>query len=193
MSEISFQTSSKKSDSSSAGLAREPLMARLARDLEHDPFWSSILDAGAGSQPRDWSLHVAVFQEPFLTWLLDGRKTVESRFSQNQVAPFGEVQAGDVIAIKKVGGPIVGICMVGATWSYRLDPKTWLQIRDRFARVICAENDEFWEARREARFATLISVDHVRPTSDIAYPKNDRRGWVVEQNRIAQGHLNLWP
>lgn len=157
--------------------------------MASDCYWSEKL-----RQPREqanWSLHVAIFQEPFLRWVLEKRKTVESRFSQKQVAPFGEVQEGDVIALKRVGGPIVGVCAVNATWSYRLDSQSWAFVREHFAPLICAYDDDFWEARKDARFATLVSMDKVRAIPDIPYPKTDRRGWVVEQNRRVQGALSL--
>lgn len=132
-----------------------------------------------------------MFQEPFLGWVFEGKKSVESRFSQNQVAPYGEVRVGDVIALKKVGGPVVGVCMVNAAWSYRLDARTTAMIREKFAPMICAEDDEFWASRSAARFATLMSLAEVRTLAPIDYPKSDRRGWVVERGRASQQAMNL--
>jgi hypothetical protein len=134
---------------------------------------------------------VAVFQEPFLSLIFEGRKRVESRFSQNQVVPFGEVGINDIIALKTVGGPIVGVCLVDQTWCYRLTPRIWTQIRDQFASLICAEAEGFWLSRREARFATLMSIDQVQSIAPIEYPKSDRRGWVVERARFSQQGLDL--
>jgi len=167
------------------------LIAALTDNLRDDVFWSTHFRERVEHERSDWALHVAVFREPYLTWVLDGRKRVESRFSQNQVVPFGEVNVGDIVALKRVGGPIVGICLVNATWSYRLDPATWPEIRERFGSLICADDEEFWLSRKAARFATLISLDHVRGVEDIDYPKSDRRGWVVERGRIVQQSLDL--
>jgi len=173
------------------GRAGTRLISELAETLRDDPFWSALFRERALHDRSDWALHVAVFQEPFLTYVFEGRKRVESRFSQNQVAPFGEVHTGDVIALKRAGGPIVGVCLVNATWSYRLDPKTWSHIRERFAPLLCANNEEFWTSRKEARFATLIAIDRVQAVSQIEYPKSDRRGWVVAHSRIRQQVLDL--
>ncbi len=167
------------------------LTARLIESLSDDPFWSQFFRRDASSAPAPWALHVAIFQEPFLTWVFEGRKRVESRFSHHQVAPYGEVSVGDVIALKRVGGPVVGVCLATACWSYRLDPKTWCHLRDEFAALLCADNEEFWTTRKDARFATLVSIDHVRSVSAIDYPKSDRRGWVVERSRVAQHVMDL--
>lgn len=187
----SFSNSLNVSASTCSGRPGERLISELTKSLSTDPFWSTFFLDRTLHERSDWALHVAVFQEPFLTYVFDGRKRVESRFSQNQVSPFGEVQAGDVIALKRVGGPIVGVCCVNAAWSYRLDPKTWMHIRERFAPLLGVDNEDFWTSRADARFATLISIDRVRAVSQIEYPKSDRRGWVVERSRMAQGIMDL--
>ena len=173
------------------GRRAETLIARLADGLRDDQFWSDLFRRRACGECSHWALHVAIFQEPFLTWIIEGRKRVESRFSHHQVAPYGDVGAGDVIALKRVGGPIVGVCLATACWSYRLDPNTWSQIRDRFAPLLCAESEDFWTSRKDARFATLVSIDQVRSVCSIDYHKSDRRGWVIERNRVVQQIMDL--
>lgn len=175
---------------SSNGFRRE-LFNQIHQALIDDPFWSVYFYEHLKTPESDFALHVAIFQEPFLTWVLEGKKRVESRFSQNQVAPFGAIAEGDAVLIKRVSGPLVGICHVNAAWSYRLDPATWSFIRTRFSELLCAEGEDFWNDRKDARFATLISIDHVSPLPDISYPKTDRRGWVIEQDRLSQYSLNI--
>lgn len=173
------------------GLGGPSLVSRLKEILGEDPFWAAYAAEHIRGHRIGQALHVAVFHEPFLSWVLEGRKRVESRFSQHQVAPFGNVEAGDAVLLKRVAGPLVGICHVNAAWSYHLDASSWASIRDRFAVLLCAEDDEFWSSRREARYATLISIEHVRALPDIEYPKSDRRGWVVELDRVVQHSLSL--
>lgn len=33
------------------------------------------------------NIHLGVFSEPYLTYMLKGEKTIESRFSKNRIAP----------------------------------------------------------------------------------------------------------
>src|SRR5271169_6453922 len=82
--------------------------------------WCSVLGA-PGTDLPPCAIHLAVFIEPFLGYVLDGTKTVESRFSINRCAPFGKVSQGDVLLLKRAGGPVVGITRVLAVWSYHLD------------------------------------------------------------------------
>lgn len=127
----------------------------------------------------DVGVHLGVFVEPFLGAILDGRKTIESRFGVHRCAPFDRVQSGDLIFLKRSGGPVVGIAVAGETTFYELDAGTLEDIRERFAGRICAEDDEFWEARAEKRFATLIVIDEVTAIDTLAIDKRDRRGWVT--------------
>jgi hypothetical protein len=167
------------------------LIESLAKGLRDDPFWSDyFLENFQLDFPRK-NLHVAIFREPFLQWVFDGTKTVESRFSKNEVVPYNTVEEGDAVLLKEVGGPLVGICRASAAWSYRLDPTTWKYIRSRFSDMIGLVDDEFWEIRQGARFATLISLDNVFRFPPTPYLKSDRRGWVIERTRFAQTSLDL--
>src|SRR3954453_18143184 len=68
-------------------------------------------------------VHLAVFVEPFLSFLLEGRKTIESRFSVNRCPPYRSVQTGDLVFIKQSGGAIVAVAEVSNVWFYELDAK----------------------------------------------------------------------
>lgn len=127
----------------------------------------------------DVGVHLGVFVEPFLEAILDGRKTVESRFALHKCAPFARVRPGDVILLKRSGGPVVGIAVAGEARYYELDARKLDDIRERYASQIFAEDDEFWEARAEKRFATLIDIDEVAKIDNIEIEKRDRRGWVT--------------
>jgi dephospho-CoA kinase len=155
----------------------------VARILRQDEEWADVADSFALSGYPERSLHLAVFVEPFLGYLLTGKKTVESRFSAVRFPPYQRVSRGDVVLIKKSGGPVVGICEVGAAWFYELNPSTWGTIRREFADAICAETPDFWSSREHAGFASLMFISRVREFPGIDWPKRDRRGWVVLRER----------
>ena len=129
--------------------------------------------------PANVGVHIAVFIEPFLGFLIEGRKTVESRFSLTRRAPFKQVAVGDLVLLKKSGGPIVGSCRVAQTWFYVIDPASWKHIRTEFAQAICAQDPDFWSTRAGAKYATLLQIEDVRTFPPRNFVKKDRRGWVV--------------
>lgn len=154
----------------------DELVATFVRAFGDDNYWAARL---AAFKQREIGLHLAIFVEPYLTYLLEGRKTVESRFSMRRYPPYGRVSPGDVVLIKKSGGPIVGVCEVGDVWHYRLDPHSWKELRQTFTNALCAQDPAFWKAREAASFATLMRVVSVRAVDPITFAKKDRRGWVV--------------
>jgi hypothetical protein len=151
------------------------LLAELFKNcLQLQDVYNALMSRSAG-------IHLAVFNEPFLSYIMEGKKTVESRFSINRCAPYGHVSSGDVLLLKKAAGPIVGACFVDYVWTYRLDDANLLTIKREFAKRLCAQDPEFWETRSRAKFATLMKVRNVSEIGPIECAKRDRRGWVVLQ------------
>jgi len=137
-------------------------------------------DLARDSRSRDKpQLHLAVFLEPYLTFILEGKKTVESRFSSVRCAPYKKVHTGDFILLKGAGGPVTGLCRVEAAWFYTVNSQTLNEIRSSFAQQICPAESDFWSARAGSSFATLISLIDVKPLSPFCVGKRDRRGWVT--------------
>lgn len=154
------------------------LLEDLQMVARHDEVWSGLVDTHVHGPDDQIGIHLAIVLEPYLEFILDGTKSVESRFSRNGCAPFGRVTAGDIVLLKRSSGPVVGLCTVSDVWDYRLTPSTLHEIKDRFGPAICAQ-DGFWEDRRDAAFATLMRIEGAIPLPDLAVPKRDRRGWVV--------------
>jgi hypothetical protein len=149
------------------------LLRRLAKTELPAPFAQGFKEGEAVT-----GIHLAVFMEPYLTYVLDGKKTVESRFSLTRQAPFEQVIAGDIVIMKKTGGPVCGLCRVANSWSYRLDPATWREI-ERFSGALCMVSSDFWKKKKAASFATLMQVEDVRSLPEFNISKGDPRAWVV--------------
>jgi hypothetical protein len=173
--------------SSPAALERHALLQAFTRGSRGD--WrerlTELLDPAHTA-----ALHIAVMREPFLQLILDRRKTIESRFSINRICPFEAVAAGDVLAFKAQSGPIVGLAVVEHAAFYELDPPTWRQLRRDFAGPLCAD-DDFWDQRAHARYATLLRVAYPHRIAAMPVAKTDRRGWVRLAGAPEQQALSL--
>lgn len=40
---------------------------------------------------KSTNIHLGIFSEPYLTYMLEGKKTVESRLSKNKIAPYNQI------------------------------------------------------------------------------------------------------
>jgi hypothetical protein len=154
------------------------LLEAIGNRLGSDPRWHSILDR-IDDPDCSQGAHLVVLNEPYLSYIMEGRKTIESRFSRRRVPPFDQVRHHDLLLLKCQSGPVIGVAEVAHTESFVLDPQTWSFIRERFSVALCAEDPDFWAERNEARYATLMKLSHVVPIEPIKVEKNDRRPWVV--------------
>jgi hypothetical protein len=148
------------------------ILAALRHAAGQDPTWGQLPELA----DERVGLHVAVMVEPFLTHLLEGRKTIESRFSQRATQPYGRVSVGDLVLLKS--GPVVGSFLVATVQNLTLDAQVLAHLEQTHSEAICAD-ENFWKDRATKRYATLLGVRQVRTLPPVPIPKRDMRGWVV--------------
>lgn len=140
---------------------------RNAADIYND--WQSVgLDASA-------CIHIAIMHEPFLSYIFDGKKTVESRFSLHKIAPYQMVQPGDLVFMK--AGPVVGCFTADWVRCFDLAKNNIEQIRAKYDNAICGDKT-FWRQKATKRYVTLIGIRNLRQLKPIKVSKFDRRAWV---------------
>ena len=155
----------------------EVLIKQIKKNVKDHPYWKSYLRTRKNNvQPK---IHLAIFVEPYLQYIFEGKKTIEARFSSKRIAPYQKVDKGDIIILKQSGGPVVGLCEVSQVWSYLLEPKSWNYVKKEFTRSLCAQDQSFWNQRKSASYATLMKIKNVVSLEPIFWKKQDRRGWVV--------------
>jgi hypothetical protein len=124
--------------------------------------------------------HLAILREPYLSRILMGVKTIESRFLQVRTAPYGRVAVDDRLLLKRSGGPIAATARVAKVALYdNLTPARVAALIDQYAAGLYLDDDVLDRAQR-SRYAVLIWLSDVTP---IEHPpllnKRDRRAWVV--------------
>src|SRR5581483_1606315 len=131
------------------------LISYIVQQLKDDPKWENIIEKVLIDSTI--GVHLAVFNEPFLSLILSGEKKIESRFSINKISPYGKVKKGDVIILKESGGPIKGIFIAGDVWFYHdLDKSLMKSIESQYGDLICSAYDkEFWAQRNRTKYASL--------------------------------------
>jgi len=158
----------------------QTLLAHIRKAVAGDIFWSRVL---ASANRGRFALHLAIFREPYLSFVMEGRKTVETRFAKRRCPPFERVTKGDVVILKRAGGDVTGICLVERAWFYHIDAHSLVAIREKFGPAICAVDDSFWTDRNQAVVATILLITNVTPIRKVAIGKRDRRGWVVFESK----------
>src|SRR5215470_1402900 len=127
-------------------------------------------------------LHIACMVEPYLGYVLEGKKTIESRFSKPLIPPYRRVALGDVVLLK--AGAIAASFRVASVEFIELNCREFNRLIVDYSDAICADG-EFWETRTDKRYATLLGIDDVRELTRLKVDKRDRRGWVVLRDSVA--------
>lgn len=170
---------------------RREILERLSKRLPVKSGWHRRIATQLRSSRVDVGVHLAIFVEPYLTAVLEGRKTIESRFAVTRRPPYECIEPNDYILLKKSGGPVIGLALAKSIRFYRLSPEVLADIRRKFARQLFAQDEDFWQARAEKLYATLIELGdpvHIQPFS---VEKRDRQGWVTYDRQAAREGTQL--
>ena len=144
----------------------------------------------AKSENTSFGIHLAIFTEPFLSLLFEGKKTMESRFSINKIRPYQNVSEGDIIFIKKSGGPVCGYFVAGKVFYFLNSKKNIDEIKVKYSNQICTGYvNRFWEERKNSKYITLIEITDLIQLNPINIEKKDRTAWVIIRNADSSSQL----
>ena len=156
---------------------REELLHKLMASLRSHNYWGPLIAENLGGRSHN-KLHVAIYSDPFLSFLKSGQKSVDVRLSSVKCAPYGFVSAGDIVLVKETAGPITAVTRVSDAEYFTTAYHPLDAIRADHGTKILA-GDEFWQSKRHARFASVFHVEHTVEFPAISFTKRDRRGWVT--------------
>ena len=131
--------------------------------------------------------HIAILYRDYLIKILEGKKTIESRFSKVKSIPFGKVSIGDKILLKITSGPICGEAIVDDVKYFNdLTPTKVVDVVQNYKEGLQIEED-FLKMKMDSKYATLIFLKNVQEIKPYNIEKRDRRGWVIlEKERQLQ-------
>ena len=133
--------------------------------------------------------HLAILKRPYINMILDGSKTVESRFTVTKRVPFGQIFVGDELFLKQSSGPVCATAKVRQVKTFEnLTPKEILKIKQLYNKDILA-SAEFWQSKLDCRFGILIRLKDVMAIKPIHISKKDWRAWVVLTEELNFGLL----
>ncbi len=126
---------------------------------------------------KNSNLHLGVFGEPYLSYMLEGKKKIESRFSKNKIAPYKQITKDDVVIIKKSSGNIVGYFTIKEVLFFDLRNTAIAEIKTKYGRELCV-TEEFWDLKRNSNYATLIVIDEIVQVKPFPIDKKGMQSWI---------------
>ena len=158
---------------------RRKILERLLNCVPARSAWHHRLLHQIEAEEISVGVHLAIFVEPYLTAVLEGKKTIESRFAATRRPPYNCIDVDDYILLKRSGGPVIGFTVAKAAYFYQLSPTVLADLRRRFSRQLFAQDDLFWSQRADKHYATLIELDAAVEIQPMSIDKRDRQGWVT--------------
>ncbi len=124
--------------------------------------------------------HLAVFTKGVIDQILARQKTIESRFSKFQIAPYKRIKRGDEVFMKESGGKVKGKFIADNVLFFEdLNSKKLGDIRREYEEELQIDKS-FWQNKKDSKYATLIFVtDPELLANPILLEKHDKRAWVV--------------
>ena len=136
---------------------------------------------------KDRTIHLGIFTEPYLTYMLEGKKTIESRFSKNKIAPYNQITKDDIVIIKKSSGKVIAYFTLKEVLFLDLDTISIDEIKAKYGNELCVD-DQFWENKKDSKYATLIKIDKVIKLNSFPINKKGMQTWIVLKGSVYENN-----
>lgn len=123
------------------------------------------------------NLHLGIFSPTYLISILNGEKTIESRFSKNRILPYNKIKKDDIVIMKKSSGDIIAYFTIKEVLFFDLKVHSVEKIKKQYNAQLCVD-DAFWEAKKNSNYATLIFIDKVVKLKPFHIAKKGMQTWL---------------
>ncbi len=123
------------------------------------------------------TIHLGIFSEPYLTYILEGKKTIESRFSKNKIIPYKEITKDDIVIVKKYSGNVVSYFIIKNVLFFNLNTVSIEEIKLKYNKQLCVD-ETFWINKKNSNYATLIIIDKLFKLKPFHINKKGMQTWV---------------
>ncbi len=123
------------------------------------------------------NLHLGIFTEPYLSLMLNGEKTIESRFSKRKMLPYEKITKDDIVIIKKSCSDVVGYFTIKDIKFFDLKTTDIATIKKTYNKELCV-SENFWIEKQNSEYATLIFIKEIRLLKPFKINKRGMSTWL---------------
>lgn len=169
-----------------------PYLKRLIA-AEKNAYWMEKIE-----RDKEAVVHLAIVSQPYLSRILSGEKTIESRYSINLIAPYKKIKEGDIVLLKKTGGEVIAIFEAGKIQFFSISTQSVLEkIKEDYNDQLKID-DKFWNEKKNSNYATLIDIRKLWKVPQFNICKKNRAAWMIlgkitKQEDVIQLRLELYP
>ncbi len=123
--------------------------------------------------------HLVILRKEYLEAILEGRKTIESRFTAKRRAYWNKILYGDRLFIKQSSGPVCATAEVSKVRYYEeLTADKIERLKDQYNQQILGA-DDYWQSKKDCRYGVLVWLSEVKTIRPVLINKRDWRAWVI--------------
>lgn len=130
------------------------------------------------SKIKNKRVHLGIFSDPYLTYMLEGKKTIESRFSKNKIAPYGQITKDDVVIVKKSSDNVIAYFTIKDVFFFDLNTISIDEIKSKYNKQLCVD-ESFWINKKSSNYATLIVIDKLFRVKPFPINKKGMQTWII--------------
>ncbi len=123
------------------------------------------------------TIHLGIFSEPYLTFMLEGKKTIESRFTKNKVAPYHQISKDDIVIVKKSSGNILAYFTIKNVMFIDLSITSIEKIKQEYHKELCVD-ETFWNEKKNSRYVTLLFIAKLVQLKPFLIHKKGMQTWI---------------
>lgn len=109
--------------------------------------------------------------------MLEGKKTIESRFSKNKILPYNQISKDDIVIVKKSSGNVVAYFTIKEVLFFNLNETSIDEIKTKYSKQLCVD-ESFWLSKRNSNYATLIIIDKIVKLNSFHIDKKGMQTWI---------------
>lgn len=126
---------------------------------------------------KNRKIHLGIFAEPYLTYMLNGKKTIESRFSKNKILPYNQISKDDIVIVKKSSGDVLAYFTIKEVLFFNLSETPINEIRNKYNKQLCVD-ENFWISKSNSNYVTLIIIDKIFNLKPFHIDKKGMQTWI---------------
>lgn len=135
------------------------------------------LSANEMKKIKNKTIHLGIFCEPYLTYMLEGKKTIESRFSKNKILSYNQISKDDIVVVKKSSGNVIAYFTIKQVLFFDLNTTSINEIKNKYSKQLCVD-ESFWVSKQSSNYATLIFIDQLIPIQPFSINKKGMQSWI---------------
>ncbi len=126
-------------------------------------------------------IHIAILKRGYLNLIVQGHKSVECRLTKIPCPPFRRIAPGEKVLLKESAGPVWAEAVVkNVIFFENLTPAAIKKIHRKYNNLIMGA-DDFWQARQNCRFCTLIWLEKVEKITPYRLKTRGMQAWLIRE------------